>query len=957
MIPLRTAILALFLVLPAPLLSQASTPDASATERGDTGWFYRGSDITPDPAWRFGTLPNGLRYAVRRNALPAGQVSIRLRIDAGALHEADAERGWAHFLEHMLFRGTESFPDREARQIWMRLGASFGSDSNARTNATETVYQLDLPHADQTSLDTSLNVLAEMMSRARIEDAAVEAERPVVLAEKTRRSELTQRAIEISLPLYYAGTRYRDRDTIGTDATLNGATGEGLRAFYRRWYRPSRATIVMVGDADPDMMEALIRARFGGWQGQGPEPADPDYGAPVEVPQPVANLAYPGVPVSGNIAWIRPYEAIPHTRAREQMFLAESLAARIINRRLEAHARGESAFINAAVGVSRQRSIVNMTSLAITARDARWQDALTESFAILGDALRAPPSDAEIDREVQNLRTAATSAVQGEATVRSQVRAEQLIGAVDNQAVVATAQTVLDNFEANVSAMTPERVGAAMRDLFSGFGPRFILATPEPLPGGDAAIAQGLATARAVAPAERRAERRVSFDDLPALGAPGREVSRERIEDMGVTIVRFANGSTLTFKQTDFERGSVSVRLRFGHGLAGLAPDRPSLGWLGGLVAPSGLAGLDLDGMERLLTGRRMTLAFGIDEDAFVLGGQTNAADLPDQLRLLATKLVAPNWDPALFARFRAGAVDSFDMHFTSASARANRELGAFVRPNDQRWRPIEREEMANATVDQFRDFYTPLLAAGPVHAVIVGDMELEAAVAAMTRTVAALPARPAPAPSNGESLRPPPPNPEPRTFTHRGDPSQAYALIGWSTLGGLDHIAERRALALAANMFQVRLFDRLREAEGATYSPNASHASSETFPNWGIFYAAAEIRPERAPAFFRAAREIVADLAANPAQPDEFARAINPVISGIERRLATNGYWLEAIGNWVEQPGEIANVRSYLSAYRAMTAEDVRRAVGAYVADQGDWSMLVLPARGTAEQNATSAR
>ena len=69
------------------------------------------------------------------------------------------------------------------------------------------------------------------------------------------------------------------------------------------------------------------------------------------------------------------------------------------------------------------------------------------SLAIIGDALRAPPSEAEIGRELQNLRTSVTAAVQGEPTVQSQVRAEQLVGAVDNGAVVATAQTVLDNFE------------------------------------------------------------------------------------------------------------------------------------------------------------------------------------------------------------------------------------------------------------------------------------------------------------------------------------------------------------------------------------------------------------------------------------------------------------------------------------------------------------------------------
>jgi zinc protease len=129
MLLLRRCFLAFLLLFAVPL----------AAASGDTDWLYRGSDIPKDPAWQFGTLPNGLRYAVRRNPLPAGQVSIRVRIDAGSLNEEDQEQGWAHFVEHLLFRGTKSFGDREARYSWQQLGASFGSDTNASTSATQTV--------------------------------------------------------------------------------------------------------------------------------------------------------------------------------------------------------------------------------------------------------------------------------------------------------------------------------------------------------------------------------------------------------------------------------------------------------------------------------------------------------------------------------------------------------------------------------------------------------------------------------------------------------------------------------------------------------------------------------------------------------------------------------------------------------------------------------------------------
>src|SRR3546814_4404757 len=77
-------LLALLFAAPSTLdaQSKALAPRESATTSSvfqQPGWLYEGSDITPDPDWYFGTLPNGLRYAVRRNSVPPGQVSIRVR--------------------------------------------------------------------------------------------------------------------------------------------------------------------------------------------------------------------------------------------------------------------------------------------------------------------------------------------------------------------------------------------------------------------------------------------------------------------------------------------------------------------------------------------------------------------------------------------------------------------------------------------------------------------------------------------------------------------------------------------------------------------------------------------------------------------------------------------------------------------------------------------------------------
>ncbi|QAY77308.1 pitrilysin family protein [Sphingosinicella sp. BN140058] len=948
---LRRSILPLLLLATAPVAAPGLTAPARAAA-GDSGWFYRGSDIAPDPAWTFGTLPNGLRYAVRRNALPAGQVSIRLRMDVGSLAEGDQERGWAHYIEHMVFRGTAAYHDGEARQTWQRLGASFGSDTNASTQPTQTVYQLDLPKNDPASLELSLKILASMADTATFDPAIVEAERGVVLAEYGRRPELSVKLGDLTRNLFFSGLKFADRDTIGTEATLKGATAAGLKSFYERWYRPERATLVLVGDADPKMLEALVAKTFGGWAGTGTAPSDPEIGAIKPVPERTAALAYPGSPYAATLSWVRPYRQLPHTRAREREDLEEALAKRILNRRLEAKARGDAAFLNAQIGGDRSTDIADYTQVSVMAKEGRWKEALNEVYAILADALRAPPSDAEVAREIDNLRSSGRANVEGEPTRKSNQWAQALVTAIDGDSIVSSAPVTMALFEALAPQMTPATIEAGMKRLFAGSGPRMVLLSPDPVSG----VPQALAAAEKAAPAARLADRKVTMDDLPALGAPGREVSREQIPDLGVTIVRFANGSSLVFKKTDFEKGRVNVSLRFGNGISGLPTDRRTIAWMGSLIGSTGIAGLDLDALERLLTGRRMTIGFGVAEDAFELAGTTNAQDLPDQLRLLVTKLAYPRWDATLFNRYKTAALENYQLSFSSASARASREFGGFNHDGDARWSAVERDEIARATPQDFQKFFQPLLQQGSIEAVVIGDADLEPTVAAMLKTVAALPKRTdVPPPPASLAVRPPRAG-ETARFDHQGDPTQAYAAIGWSTFGGIDNRKARRALALAGNMIQVRLFERLRDVEGATYSPNGFASSSEIFEKWGVLGAAAEVRPERTDLFFRLAREIVSDMAAKPAPADEFERAISPVMSGLDRRLKTNAYWLSAMESWSRKPGLIELTRTLESDYKAMTAEDVRAAVAAYVADEDPWAFTIVPARAAAASAAGPA-
>ncbi|HKX22736.1 MAG TPA: pitrilysin family protein, partial [Rhizorhapis sp.] len=301
-LPLLAVVLA-GTVPPVPLLAQqVSSPSADKVP-----WLYKGSDVPVDKAWLFGELENGLRYAVRQNGVPPGQVSIRVRVDAGSLMEEENELGYAHFLEHLTFRGSKYVPDGEAKRVWQRLGATFGSDSNAQTTPTQTVYRLDLPDATSAGLDESMKILAGMITDPTITDASVNAERAVILAERREGYGPQVRVADATRALFFAGQRLATRSPIGTAQTLDQANANGLRAFHDRWYRPENVVISIAGDGDPKLFEQLVRKYFGPWKGDGKGQLIPDFGKP-NPSLPVSEVVVePGLPATLSLGWLRPW--------------------------------------------------------------------------------------------------------------------------------------------------------------------------------------------------------------------------------------------------------------------------------------------------------------------------------------------------------------------------------------------------------------------------------------------------------------------------------------------------------------------------------------------------------------------------------------------------------------------------------------------------------------------------
>ena len=954
--PLALSVLAAALALAglAPLHSQTARPAPAATapvQVDKTPWLYKGSDIPHDPEWRFGTLPNGLRYAVRKNGVPPGQVAVRLRMDVGSLHEGPSELGFAHLLEHLSFRGSSKVPDGESKRVWQRLGVTFGSDSNASTTPVSTTYKLDLPDANETSLDQSMMILADMMAAPNITDAMLNLERPVVLAEQRERLGPQARVSDAQRQLMFAGQLFGERPVIGTTATLNGATAASVKAFHDRWYRPERATLVIVGDLDPALFERMIAKHFSAWKGVGPNPANPDFGKPDAAKPTSAALVEPTLPPMVSMAVLRPWTFFEDTIVFNQERMVDFVAVRIINRRLESRARAGSSFIGAGADLSDVVRSANVTSIQVVPIGEDWESAVKEVRAVIADALANAPTQAEIDREVAEIDSQMRNAIATAAVQAGSRRADNLIEAIDINEVTTSEQASYDIFTgAKAKRMfVPDRVLAATQRILQGTATRALVTTRTPDSNVQTKLAAVLAADVSGLAGTRKAGRTVTFASLPSLGAPGKVAERTvAVVEPKIERVRFANGSTLLLFQNPGEVGRVYVNVRFGRGMQQLPAGRQTPAWAGGMAlvasgiaSPGGLIGQEE--LDQLTGDRQIQLGFGIGDDAFQFSGQTSPADLEDQLKLIAAKLQSPGWDPNPVTRARAVAVSGYAATSASPDAVIGRDLDQLLRAGDPRWGmpPLAQIEKLNAK--DFRAFWEPLLASGPIEVQIFGDIDVEKAIEAARKTIGAMKPR-KDAPVVSPTVKFPAPNAAPLVLRHTGQPDQAAAVIAWQAGGGADGIAESRKLEILAAVMRDRILDRIRSAEGASYSPTVISQWPVGQPGGGRIMALTLIPPDRTDLFFRVAREIAADLVKTPVDADELRRSLVPTAQMMVRRSIGNPFWMQQTEGGTRDPRRLAAIPGLARDYAATTPAEIQALAAKYLAPDRDWRLVVLP-------------
>ncbi len=909
-----------------------------------TLWPHEKSDLLPDPALIFGKLPNGFRYVLMENREPRDRVSIHLNVQAGSLYESDEQRGLAHYLEHLMFNGSENFPPGELVKYFQSIGMDFGNDANAHTGFAEVVYDVVLPSGNRESLEKGLLVMKDYARGALLSESEIERERGIILAEKRDRDSVEYRTYTSAVKFLFPGARIADRMPIGEESVIRTANRAILKDYYDTWYRPENMILVMVGDFKPDAAEAIIKSMFSGIKAAAPPRECPDPGA---VSHKGITTFYHYEKEAGNtnssIQTVRNTEPKSDSLAYQKELLTRYVSDAIMNHRLEAMIEKPDNPFTA--GFIYSDVFLNRLEIAkITAQSApeNWEKTLAILEQSLRQAILFGFTVPELERVKKEIIAQLDAAVLKKDTRDSDELAASIIDNLNDDKILQSPEQEKELYAPFIQSLTPEQVHEAFQKVWNADHRLVLLTgnaeikaeTPENV------IRETFDKSAATEVKKPEQKERVSFPYLPEPEKPGTVRQRTKISDLGVEQTDFENGVRLNLKKTDFKKNEVLAAVSFGFGkqsepVAGLAVLAEAL------LNQSGLGTLTRNELDRALAGKNTHVQFSVKENCFLLTGESISEEIPLLFQLLYAYIKDPGYRQDAYQL----AMRQFEQMYQKLShtIEGAMELSGerFLAGGDARFGLPQYETFRKLSLEQARSWTAPVFQNSSLEISLTGDVDPESVTSLAARYFGSLPAR-EPVERKKESLKFP--AGEKLDLKVETSISRGMAVIAWRT-DDFSNIYRVRRLSALGQVFTERLREEIREKLGTTYSQYAYHEPSRTYTGYGVFHSVLLIDPEMSEKMIQEVKRIAVDLAEKGVSEDELRRAVDPILTGIKDMLRTNQYWLNTVlTNSLRHPEQLDWARSVQKDYAAITAKEVSEMAKTYLKNENAATIVIKP-------------
>ncbi len=873
-----------------------------------------------DPNLLIGSLENGLTYYIRHNDSPGGRAELRLVVKVGTLQENDEESGYAHFLEHMMFNGTEKYPRNELVAALEKLGTEFGPDLNAFTTYTFTNYHLSLADNEVDSIDNGLDILYEWAVNATLAEEEVISERGVVDGEyRDGRQGLSGRFRIVSDELFKRGSNLYGRDVLGAPESIMSVDSESLREFYEEWYRPELMAVVAVGEFATNAIKQLIIDRFSSLPKAGPDAPAPAAATMTSSGEPQTTFQFdPEYPAAAVIAQVLSPQTELHTRDGRRTAIARDIAFDILTERLNNDSlRGNAAF-NELRPFSRDY-----------AASVRYKGAVayTESDNVLGTV-------EDILREFERVRqhgfgggefTRATDAMRREIEQEYASRSTKQDSAYASEYVSHFAlghlpMSVTDSTrlaEEILNELTSIDAAEAIVDLLAVEPPRLWIVVNESaatLPD-EADIAE---IRKRVQEEEipAREDWSVTAQALMERPDPVEATSREELA-LGITQIEFPNGARVLLKPTEISAKEVQVWAASAGGTS-LLPDEivKHLDITNAIARRSGVGPYDRVTLNQMLADDVLSIRTYLDHNSEYVIARAALEDLETLFQLIHLTMTAPMAEEAIveseLSQWRQ-AIENKDVLASNALESAVREERYGDDPRFTYLPTLEEIETFDIgrSMDEFRKRFAD---AGDFLYIVVGDFEVSEVESLAASYIGTLPdggVREAPI-----DPHPPPPPGIIRRTVMAGEDQQGELVLLLSGEVETD-LRVRLAAQVLKEILSTRLHVELRENLTASYNPevSVSYQDPDDLIETRISMI---IDPDRLDELSDALLAELADLATNGPAEEEFATAQSLLIT--EFGWTTNEDWINALSFLRFHPEESLELVADRGAKAAIT-------------------------------------
>jgi zinc protease len=916
----------------APVAGPAAAGDAAPALAGDT-------------AVRMGTLENGLRYYVRRNAEPRDRAELRLVVDAGSVLEDDDQRGLAHFLEHMAFNGTERFRKHEIVDYLETVGMRFGPDVNAYTSFEETVYMLTLPTDSAGVLETGFRILEDWAGAITLDTTEIHRERGVVVEEWRRRLGAGERVQRVQFPFLYAGSRYAERLPIGDLETLRTFPREALERFYRDWYRPDLMAVVAVGDFDPEAVVARIREGFGGLTRPEAARERPQFTVPL-TPETRFSIATDPELTATTVTLDHTMPASREGTMEEyRRGVVASMYAGMLGERLnEISLQPDAPFLD--VSSYHGSALRTADAFVLSARvpDGGAEEGLAALAVESERAARHGFTPAELERErARVLRAWEQMYAERENATSAQFASEY----TSHYLYGGQLRTLADDFALQrhfVPRVTLHDVDAAAREWLQGTRRTVLVSAPArpatPVPT-EAALAGAMAAAV-------RGDLAAHVDTVAAaplmavVPAPGAVVSEEGDEDVGTLRWTLSNGANVVLLPTDFKDDEVILAGR-SYGGTSLLPDSLFLHARAATAAVQlgGVGAHSLSELQKRLAGRAAGVGMSITDLGEGVSGYASPADLETMFQLVHLYFTAPRRDSTAWEAFLQRGREAHLNRHASPEAHFADTLNAVLSGYHPRARPFTAATYDSLDLGRAIAIYRQRFAgAGGFTFYLVGRFETDSVRPLVERYLASLPAGDREPGWRDTGVRPP--EGVVRRTVRRGVEPKARTRIVFT--GPAEFVRpEVSVIRSLADAMEIRLREVLREEMGGTYGVGVA-AGLERDPRPGYrFVIEFETDPERLEEMTAAVFAEIAAVQARGVSEELVAKVREAQRRAHEVSVRENAFWTTQLIAYDRYGWDARLIREPpLSA--GLTAEAVREAAVRYLDTSRYVQVTLLP-------------